>query len=111
MELVLAILARQSWNRLVRWVNYAVADHAVLNAFNFLVNVCLPEQHGRNNVSVSELQEVLDCQDPLVLLSLCDLELLAYLNRHGLERVVVWDLDLQLHGHFSFRVFCNYLLG
>jgi hypothetical protein len=60
MELVLAVLARQSWQRLVCRVKHTVTDEAVFHPFDLFVDVRLPEEDGRDDVSVSQLQQVLD---------------------------------------------------
>ena len=85
-------------------MQHAVADEAVLDALDLLVDVALPQQHCRDDVAVAQLQQVLDGQHPLVLLSLREFQLLADLNVHTLQRVIVGDLDLELHRNFSLSV-------
>ena len=110
-EFVSAILARHSREALVSWVEHAVADHAILNTLNLFVDVALPKEDCRNNVSVSQLKQVLDGEDPLVLLSLGDLELLADLNDHRLHGVVGRNHELELHRHLSLGVLSHEFLG
>lgn len=52
MELVLAVFARHSWETLVSRVKHTVADHAVLNSLDLFVDVALPKEDGRDDVSV-----------------------------------------------------------
>ena len=109
MEFVLAVLARHSWEAFVGWVKHAVADHAVFYTFDLSIDVALPKEYGRDDISVSQLKQVFDRQDPLILLPLRDFELLADLNNYRFHRVVGWNHELQLHGHLSLCVFCDEL--
>jgi hypothetical protein len=64
-ELVLAVLALHVWKAPVDSMHHAVADIALFNAVHLLVDVALPQQNGRDDVSVALLNEVLDRQSPL----------------------------------------------
>lgn len=79
-ELVLAVLTRHAGQRLVRRVEHAVADEALFHAVDLLIDITLPQQHCRYNVTVPDLQQVADGQSPLVLLAIADLDLLTDLN-------------------------------
>ena len=111
MELVLAVFAWESRQALVRGVQHAVADEAVFDALDFLVDVALPEQNCRDDISVPDLQQVFDGQNPLVLLSFGQLELLADFNTHRPERIVVWNLDFETHRNFSLGVLSHDLFS
>ena len=79
-ELILAVLTRHSWETFVRVVQNTIANKAFFNTFNFFVNVAFPQKDSRDNISISDLQQIFDCQHPFVLLSFCDLELLSHFD-------------------------------
>lgn len=106
-ELVLAVLAWHAWQTLVGWVEDTVADEAVLNAVDLLVDVGFPEENGRDDVSIPDLEEILDGEHPFALLSLCDSELLTEFHGDRPQRVVGRNLNLQLHRNLSLGIFGN----
>jgi len=69
-ELVLAVLARHSWEALVGRMQDAVADETLLDALYLFVDVALPEEDCGDDVTITNLQEIPDSEGPLVLLAL-----------------------------------------
>jgi hypothetical protein len=72
-ELVFAVLTGHAWQAFVGWMQNAIANEALFDSFNLFVNIVFPKEHCRDDITVSELQEIFDGEDPLVLLSLCNL--------------------------------------
>jgi len=96
-EFVLACLARHLGEALVGFVDYTVANVAILNTVNLLLYVSLPSEDSRNDVSILELNDLPDSQDPLPELLLRYLKLLADINLYQLERIIGRDLYLESH--------------
>jgi len=84
MELVLAILARHAGQAPVCWMEHTIANIAFLYAVDLFIDVAFPEEDGRDDVTIADLQEVSNGEHPFVLLAFCDSELLAHLNLDGL---------------------------
>jgi hypothetical protein len=79
-ELILAGLARHLGQALVIFVHNAIADVAVLNAFDFSLDVSFPCENGRNDVSILELDNLSNSQDPFSKLLLRYFQLPAHVN-------------------------------
>jgi hypothetical protein len=60
-EFVLACLARHLGETLVGFVDYAVANVAILNAVDLLLYVSFPSEDSRYDVSILELNDLSDC--------------------------------------------------
>jgi hypothetical protein len=82
---------------LVDLVDYTVENVAILNAFNFHLNVSLPSEESRDGVSILELNDLYDSQDPFTELLLRYLQLLADINLDQLERLIGRDLNFERH--------------
>ena len=61
-------------------MQHAVANEALFHAVNLLVDVALPEEHGRYDISIPDLKQVTDGQGPLVLLAIANLDLITNLD-------------------------------
>jgi len=79
-ELVFAVAALHGGQGPVGGVEHAVANSALFHAFSFLVNVALPLQDGRNDVTVARLDQVADAQGPFANLLRFKFELVANVN-------------------------------
>lgn len=88
MELVLAVVALHRGETSVNTMEDAVTDVALFNAVHLLVDVGLPQEDGRDNISVARLDQVPDRQGPLGNLSLLEFQLLADVNLDALQWVV-----------------------
>ena len=102
-ELVLASLARHFRQTLVSLMHHAVAYVAVLNAFDLPLNIGLPGQHSRDDISILDLYDLPDGQYPLSELLLRNLDLAAHVNLDQLHGVLCGNLDPKSHFNFSLR--------
>jgi len=59
-ELVFAVAALHGGKGPIGRVLHAVANSALFHAFSLLVNVALPLQDGRNDVTIARLDQVAD---------------------------------------------------
>ena len=96
-EFVLACLARHLGETLVGFVDYTVANVAILYTVDLPLDVSLPSEDSRDNVSILELNDLSDGEDPLSELLLRNLQLLADINLDQLKRVIGRDLNLESH--------------
>lgn len=100
-EFVLACLARHLGKTLVGFVNYTVANVAILNTIYLPLDISLPSEDSRDDVPILELNDLSDSEDPLSELLLRNLQLLADINLDQLKRVVGRDLNLESHFDFT----------
>ena len=71
----------------------------------------LPEQDGRDDISISRLDQVSDGKGPLTDLASLELKLIGQVDNDGFERVLGWDLQLDLNGDLLVLVISrDYLL-
>jgi len=87
-ELVFAVAALHGGKGPIGRVLHAVANSALFHAFSLLVNVALPLQDGRNDVTIARLDQVADAQGPFTNLVRSKFELVTDVDFNRLERVV-----------------------
>jgi len=88
MEFVLASLAWHLGEGVIDIMDHTVAYEALFHSFCFPLNVLLPLQDRRDDVSILHLQNLFDGKDPLSELLFLEFELLADFHIDRLEWVV-----------------------
>jgi len=96
MELVHTVLAGKGRHRSVNAMENTVADTAFFNTVHFLVDVGLPKEDGRDDITISRLDQVADGEGPLAHLACLKLELVGEVNDNRLEGVLGRNLQLDL---------------
>lgn len=111
MELVFAGLARHLRQTLVRFMNYTIADIAILRTISLLLNISLPLHYCLNHISILELENLTDLEHPLPLLIFRYFQSFTELDIHDLDGVVIRDLDFESDLNLTLFVGCEYFFS